>query len=141
MGVIDIILIVVVLISGLLAFYRGLIRELLGLIAWVLAAFGAFYSFPLVGPIFQKVITNKNIANIVGAAVVALIILIICTIINAKITAKLRKSVLSNLDRLLGFAFGVLRGLLLAFVIFYFAEFAFKKETMEEYTEKNFSMV
>ena len=140
MGIIDFILIAVVLISGLLASYRGLIRELLGLIAWIFAAFGAFYGFSVVSPLFQKIILNPKVADIVAAIVIALIILVICTIINAKITEKLRKSVLSGLDRILGFAFGVLRGLLLAFVIYYFAEFALPKETIEDYSDKNFSV-
>ena len=141
MGIIDFVLIAVILISGLLASYRGLIRELLGLIAWILAAFGAFYCYSIISPLFQKMISNPKIADIVAAIVIALVILIICTIINAKITAKLRKSVLSGLDRILGFAFGVLRGLLLAFIVYYFAVFALKKETMEENTDKNFSLV
>ena len=139
MGIIDFVLIAAVIISGLLASYRGLIRELLGLTAWILAAFGAFYGYPVVSPLFQKFISNPKVADIVAAIVIALIILIICTIINAKITSKLRKSVLSGLDRTLGFAFGVLRGLLLAFIIYYFAEFSMQNK-VEEYTEKNISL-
>ena len=105
-----------------------------------MAAFGAFYGLLFARPLFRKIITNPTVADIVAAIVIALVILVICTIINAKITSKLRKSVLSGLDRILGFAFGVLRGLLLAFIVFYFAVYAFKKETMEEYTDKNFSL-
>ena len=140
MGIIDLILIAAIIISGLLASYRGLIRELLGLTAWILSAFGAFYGYSTISPLFQKIITNPKVADIVAAIIIALIILIICTIINAKITSKLRKSVLSGLDRILGFAFGILRGLLLAFVIYYFAEFALPSK-VEDYTEKNFSLV
>ncbi|MBP5534643.1 MAG: CvpA family protein [Alphaproteobacteria bacterium] len=140
MGIIDLLLIAVILISGLLAFYRGLIRELLGLIAWVLAAFGAFYGLSVARPLFRKMITNPTVADIVAAIVIALIILVICTIINAKINEKLRKSVLSGLDRILGLAFGILRGLLLIIVVYYFAVFALKKETIEECTDKNFSL-
>ena len=140
MGIIDFVLIVIVLISGLLALYRGLIRELLGLIAWVLAAFGAFYGYSIIGSLFNKMISDPKVADIVAAIVIALVILIICTIINAKINQKLRKSVLSGLDRTLGFVFGILRGILLIVVIYFFAVFAMAKEKIENYADKNLSI-
>ena len=140
MGIIDLILIAIILVSGLFALYRGLIRELLGLIAWILAAFGAFYGLLVARPLFRKMISNPTVADIVAAVTIALIILVICTIINAKINEKLRKSVLSGLDRTLGFAFGILRGVLLIIVIYFFAVFALKKETVENYADKNFSI-
>ena len=121
---IDLGIIAIVLISALFAMYRGLVRELLGLIAWVLAAFGAFYGLLIVRPLFRKMITNATVADITAAIVIALVILVVCTIVNAKINDKLRKSVLSGLDRILGLIFGVLRGLLLVVIIYFFAAFA-----------------
>lgn len=140
MGMIDLIVFSIVLVSGLFAFYRGLVRELLGLIAWILAAFGAFYGLILVRPLFRKMITNPTVADIVAAVVIALIILVICTIINAKINEKLRKSVLSGLDRILGFVFGILRGALLIVFIYFFIAFALPAQTIEKYSNKNWSV-
>ncbi len=140
MGMIDLGIIAIVLISALFAMYRGLVRELLGLIAWVLAAFGAFYGLLIVRPLFRKMITNATVADITAAIVIALVILVVCTIVNAKINDKLRKSVLSGLDRILGLIFGALRGLLLVVIIYFFAAFAMPAETIEEYKDKNFSV-
>ena len=140
MGILDIIIIFVILISGLLALYRGLVRELLGLITWLLAAFGAFYGLVFARPLFRKMINNPTVADIVAAVVIALFILIVCTIINAKINEKLRKSVLSGLDRILGFVFGIFRGALLILLVYFFAAFALSSETIEKYANDNFSV-
>ena len=138
MGVLDILIILVVLISGLLALYRGLVRELLGLLTWLLAAFGAFYGLALARPLFRKMINNPTIADIVAAISIALIILIVCTIINAKINEKLRKSVLSGLDRVLGFFFGIVRGGFLILFVYFFAAFAVSSDTLDKYIDENY---
>ena len=118
MTLIDAVVLLIILISGIFALYRGLVRELLGLTAWVLAAFGALYGLTYVRPLFRKLISNTTIADIIAAAVIALVILVICTLINAHITTKLRQSALSGLDRLLGFFFGILRGALFVIIIY-----------------------
>ena len=63
-----------------------------------------------------------------------------CTIINSKINEKLRKSVLSGLDRILGFLFGILRGGALVLLVYFFAAFALPSEAIEKYSNNNFSV-
>lgn len=140
MGMIDIVVLLTLLISGIFALYRGLVRELLGLTAWVLAALGALYGLAFVRPFFRKIISNATIADIVGAGVLALVILVICTLVNAYVTSKLRKSALSGLDRLLGFFFGLLRGALLIVVVYFGASMLMSKTEMQKYEEKNFTV-
>ncbi len=140
MGIIDVIVLLTILISGIFALYRGLVRELLGLTAWILAALGALYGLYYVRPLFRKLIANPTIADIVGAACIALVILVICTLLNAYITGKLRKSALSGLDRLLGFFFGVLRGILLITVVYFAASLLLPEKDMEDYKDNNFTV-
>ena len=47
----DIVLIVVMLISGLLAMVRGFMREILSIIAWVLAAGATLYAYAKLLPL------------------------------------------------------------------------------------------
>ncbi len=116
-GLIDILVLITVVLSVLFALYRGLVRELLGISSWILAGFAALYSYAPVQPLMGYFIENEKIAGIVGSCIVALIVLVVMTILNAHITGKLRNSSLSGLDRILGFVFGVLRaGLLIALV-------------------------
>lgn len=140
MGLIDAIVLLTILISGIFALYRGLVRELLGLTAWVLAAFGALYGLTYARPLFRKLISNTTIADIIAAAVIALVILVICTLINAHITAKLRQSALSGLDRLLGFFFGILRGGLFIVIIYFGASLLISPKQMEDYQESSFTL-
>lgn len=136
MDMFDGIIIGVVILSGIFASYRGLVRELLGLASWILAALGALYSLEYLRPSMYKVITNPTIADIVSVSVVALVILVICTLFNAYITSKLRKSSLSGLDRMLGFGFGLLRGALLIIVI-YMACLFLNTKSVEDFKQAN----
>lgn len=118
LGIIDILVIITVVLSVLFALYRGLVRELLGIAAWILAGFSALYSYTWVQPIMGKIIDNQTIAGIVGSLIVALIVLIVMTLTNSFIASRLRESALSGLDRILGIAFGVFRAGLLIVVIY-----------------------
>ena len=97
MGLIDILVLLTITLSALIAFSRGLVRELLGLTAWVLAIVGAIYGVEYIQPLFLKYIKNQMLANIAGIGTISLLILVVCTIINAKIAKRLRKSALSGL--------------------------------------------
>ena len=62
----DIAVIVILLLSALLAFARGLVREVLSVGAWVGAAFSTLYLFPHVLPIVQQVVAKELIAKAVA---------------------------------------------------------------------------
>lgn len=140
MGTFDFVILGVILLSGIFALYRGLVRELLSLASWFLACVGSLYGLILVRPLFRKFISSPNLADIIAVVCLAIIILVICTLINAKITSKLRKSSLSGLDRTLGFLFGVLRGVLLVGIIFFTCSMLFTEEEMKEYKNENKSL-
>ena len=140
LGLIDVILVAVIIISVLFALYRGLVRELLGIAAWILAGFAALYSYASLQPLMNKIIENKTTAGIVGSCVVALIVLIVMTLINSWITKRLRQSALSGLDRVLGFAFGVGRAGLLAAICYLGASMFMSERKLNEMEEQNFSV-
>lgn len=138
-GLIDIILVAAIIISVLFALYRGLVRELLGITAWILAGFAALYS-SLLKPVTTKIISNETTAAIVGAAVAALVVLVIMTLINAWIAKRLRQSALSGLDRVLGIAFGIARAALLAAVCYLGYSMLMPEKKLNELEEQNFSV-
>ena len=139
-GLIDIILLVVVIISVLFALYRGLVRELLGIAAWILAGFAALYSYAPLQPLMNKMIENKTTAGIVGSLIVALIVLVIMTLINSWITKRLRQSALSGLDRILGFVFGVVRAGLLAAICYLACSMFMPEKKINKLEEENLSI-
>ena len=115
--------------------------ELLGISSWILAAFGAVFSYAHMQPIMQKFIENEKLAGLCGSVLIALIILVIMTLINSHINKKLRQSSLSGLDRILGMIFGVIRAVLLMALVYIGISVAISDDQMEELKKSNVSLV
>ncbi len=140
MGLIDILVLATFFISILCALYRGLVKELLSISSWIIAALAALYGFTYLRPLFSSFIENEAAVDLAAAASIALVVLIILTLINARITKSLRKSALSGLDRSLGFLFGIFRAVLLICVVFLVAKIPFSDKQIQAAAEKNFSI-
>jgi len=140
MGVIDVLVIITVFLSVIFALYRGLVRELLGITSWIVAGIAGLYSYSLSQPIMGKLIDNEVIAGMVGSVLVAVLVLVIMTLINAGITSKLRESSLSGLDRILGFLFGVFRAWLLIGIVYIGASMVFSNQQLLIAEEENISV-
>jgi len=110
----------VVSLSALLSIVRGGVRESLGLASWVGAAIVAFLLFDQVQPMVMGLIDNELVANIATAIGLFIIPLIIFQIVSGVISDAIASGPLGIVDRMLGLAFGVLRGLLIACIAFLF---------------------
>lgn len=140
MGLIDILVLATFVISIVCALYRGLVKELLSISSWIIAALAALYGFTYLRPVFSSFIENETAVDLTAAATIALVVLIVLTLINARITKSLRKSALSGLDRTLGFLFGIFRAVLLICVVFLVAKIPFSDKQIQAAAEKNFSI-
>ena len=117
----DILLLVVMLISGLLAMIRGFMREILSIGAWGIAAIAALVLYGRLAPIVKSYANLGDTAtNSVAAAIVFLVTLLLVSIITARISDLVLDSRVGALDRTLGFLFGLGRGLLLVVVAYVF---------------------
>jgi membrane protein required for colicin V production len=115
---VDLIVVAVLIVSAFLAFMRGMVREVLGIVAWLGAVAIAAWAFPALQPRFRQIIENPDIADPAAFGVVFLVTLIGLSIL-ANIVGKLvRKSMLSMLDRILGMLFGFGRGAALVAVAY-----------------------
>ncbi|GGD85490.1 colicin V biosynthesis protein [Aureimonas endophytica] len=112
----DGILLGVTLISALLAMVRGFSREVLSILSWVAAAAAAFFLYGPVTPYVQKYVDNEKIAMIAAAGIVFALTLIVVSFITLRIADFIIDSRVGALDRMLGFAFGAARGILLVVV-------------------------
>ena len=122
----DIVLIAVAFLSGMLALYRGLTRELLSILSWIIAGAAVLY-FVLYQKAFAEEIANNlgapvQIAQIGVGALIFLIVLVVVHLITSRISDSILESRVGLIDRLLGFAFGVLRGFILIVIPFLFFE-------------------
>ncbi len=117
----DIILLVVMLISALLAMVRGFTREALSLVAWGTAALAAYKFHPLLIPYLEPYLgSNRQVLLAVSIAAIFFGTLIVVSLITMKISDAILDSRVGALDRTLGFVFGLGRGLIVVVVAFVF---------------------
>ena len=116
----DILLLVVMLISGLLAMIRGFMREILSIGAWGVAALATLYSYAHVLPMAKQYFASDAVAAGVAVGGVFLLTLLIVSIITVRISDMVLDSRVGALDRTLGFLFGLGRGLIIVVVAFLF---------------------
>lgn len=117
----DVIVITVVLVSAILAMVRGFVREVLAIASWLIAAVATFYLYEFLRDAIQPYIENETLATIISVAVIFIIVLVIVTYLTMKLADVVIDSRIGSFDRLFGFVFGALRGLLLivvAYVLF-----------------------
>ena len=115
-SILDMIVIGVVLISALLAAVRGFTREVLAIVAWVVAAAAAWFFHPQALPFAQQYISNTTVALVAAIGAIFIVTLIIVSIITVKLSDAILDSRIGALDRTLGFVFGAARGGLICVV-------------------------
>ena len=116
---VDIIILVIVLASALMALMRGLAREILTVVAWAAASIVTIYFFPFARGAFRGFLNPPILADAVAMGAIFLIILIPSLIAAAKISSRFGRDDPGVLDRSGGFIFGVVRGLFIIGLIYW----------------------
>jgi membrane protein required for colicin V production len=118
---VDLVVLGVIALSALLAFMRGLVREVLGIGAWIGAVAIASAGQPWGKQTAMQWIKDEQIAGAASFVVLLLVALIVLKML-AKIISNLVDGIgLGAIDRTLGLLFGVARGGLLAIVAYILA--------------------
>lgn len=107
--------------SILLSMMRGLVREVLALVSWVIAFFVAkVYTLEL-APLLPDSIPSEALKFLAAFIILFLATLLICSLLAIAVSHIFRQVGLSWLDRGLGAAFGLLRGVLILMVLVFLA--------------------
>lgn len=106
------------LISGLLAFARGFVREVLGIGAWAGALAAGVYGLPLSRPYAAKWIATPAYADAAAFAATFIVALIVLMIVARLIGGLVRRSLLGGVDRTLGLLFGLARGAVIVVIAY-----------------------
>lgn len=106
----DLAVIIILLLSGVLAFMRGFVHEVLSVAAWIGGILAVVCGVPQFRHITNEFIPNDLIADIVTGVIIFLVVLVILSILTKMLSKSIQASALNNLDRSLGFVFGLLRG-------------------------------
>ncbi|MFQ5784747.1 MAG: CvpA family protein [Alphaproteobacteria bacterium] len=109
-NVTDLVIVAVVLVSGVLAFFRGMVHELFSVIGWLGAAAATYYGFGLLQPYARALIDMPLFADIGAGAAIFVVTLVVVSLLSHIIARRVKESRLGALDRSLGFVFGLLRG-------------------------------
>ena len=111
-------ILIVLIASGIISLSRGFTKEFLSLFLW-LAAFVAAISLEyLATPKINEFIGNQEISKIISYIVVFIVFIFLGGIIIKFISKLIKWSGVSGFDRFLGVIFGLIRGLIVLFVIF-----------------------
>lgn len=113
----DVVFLIIVGISALVGIARGMTKEILSILGWVLAAAAVFYLVPLINPIMEQYIASKMLASIVSGLAVLIVFCIFWILTADRLGSVVRASRLSALDRILGFVFGAARGVLIVILV------------------------
>jgi membrane protein required for colicin V production len=112
-------------ISGLLAFVRGFVREVLGVGAWVGAVAVAFVGLPMMREVVRTWFQTPEWVDPVSFVIVFLVAVIILTLIAGSVSSFVRRSALGGVDRTLGLLFGLARGAAVVVIAYILGQMVF----------------
>jgi membrane protein required for colicin V production len=115
---VDIAVLAVIAASAMLAFMRGLVREVLGIGAWVGAGIVAVWGGPYLEPRMREWTGNADFSGPIAYGAVFVGAVILLSIVAGFIGGVVRGSLLGGIDRSLGVLFGVARGAALVVVAY-----------------------
>ena len=116
-AVFDLIIAALVITSAIYGLYRGLIRELISLIAWVLAFFLAILFSPNFANVLDPTWAGETLRLIFSFSAIFVGVLIVSSFIQFIVRKFLSLVGLGSLDRFLGMVFGIARGVVISTIL------------------------
>lgn len=116
---VDIIIIIIAVVSILMGFFRGFVREALSLVTWIVSIWLALRFYPQAAEYFKGVsfLKSELLRNIAGFAAVFIASILVFSIISSLLNKLTTKAGIKGADRMLGLIFGVIRTLLVVVAI------------------------
>lgn len=121
MTALDYAVVVLILASAIVGLWRGVVREILSLLGWVLALVAAIMFGGDAGGFLPGSIQNPGLRYLLGMLLVLVGVLIIAYLLGWMLHKLLHAAGLGWLDRGLGVIFGLMRGLLVVLVLVFIA--------------------
>jgi membrane protein required for colicin V production len=118
LNIADWFILIVLVASGVISFARGFTKEFLSLFLWLAAFIAAISLEYLATPKINEFIGNEEVSKIISYITVFVIFIFLGGIVIKFISKLIKWSGASGFDRFLGVLFGLIRGLIVLFVIF-----------------------
>lgn len=114
----DIIVLLIVGVAAIGGFMRGFVQETLSLLGWGLAIFAIRYLHTDVTVFLFEYIGAPSVAAVIAFALLLVIPAAVMKLIAGRAGLAARNSVLGPIDRVLGFGFGAVKGVIVAIMAF-----------------------
>ena len=114
----DIIVLVVVGVAAIGGFLRGFVQEVLSLAAWILAVFAVRYLHTDLTAFLANYIGTPTSAALLAFVLLLLIPYAAMKLIAGRVGAASRNSIIGPFDRVLGFGFGAVKGVIIVVAAF-----------------------
>ena len=118
LNIADWFILIVLVASGVISFARGFTKEFLSLFLWLAAFIAAISLEYLATPKINEFIGNEEVSKIISYITVFVIFIFLGGIVIKFISKLIKWSGASGFARFLGVLFGLIRGLIVLFVIF-----------------------
>lgn len=116
----DILVLLTVGLGAALGFSRGFVNETVSLAAWILAILAVKALHSLVSALLVGVVGTESGAAVLGFALIFGVTFLAVKMAGKALGNSTKKSLLGPFDRVLGLAFGALKGLIGATLVFLF---------------------
>ena len=113
----DIIILISVLISIIIGYSRGLIRESFSIFNWLFASWLSFKYYSNLKIILKDLISPEIIVDALSFGLIFLTVIISLSMISNYISKNIKNSLLRPIDNILGMIFGFLRAFILVLVL------------------------
>ena len=113
----DYVVLIIVVASMALGVWRGVVGEIIALVAWVLAFLAAKFFGAEVAKLLVNAITDPALRIVAAWVAIFVIVLMLMALLRLAVRGLLKALGLSLTDRLLGVIFGAARGLLIVLVL------------------------
>jgi len=115
----DIGVLVMVALGAITGFVRGFVQEVLTLSAWLVSLIAIHFAHGAVATMLAQYVGNRySAAPVLAFALLLLVPFVIVRLIAGRLGAASRGSLLGPIDRVIGFGFGAVKGMLMAVLLF-----------------------
>jgi len=113
MNTTDYLVIAAVVLSAVVGSLRGFLREAIALVTWIVALFVAWHFSNSLAPHLGGLLAGYPMSTWAARVIIAVLILLFGTGLGITLAHFVRLSIFSGMDRLLGFVFGLFRGMVM----------------------------
>jgi membrane protein required for colicin V production len=124
LNALDLLLTGILLVSLIWGLFRGLVREVLALVSWVLAGWLTWRYGATLGDYMKAWLSLEKLSYFAGSGVIFIGSLVAFTLISRVAYKQFRISGLTAMNRILGAVFGIARGVVVSTLLLFGAQFS-----------------